>query len=137
MWSPFPLADVLSYHAGPSGSGTLVLVGRGSPWRTMAAMSQGRDDEDVLPTGPGPHTVGTAVLAFVLAVVSWITLPVLLAVVALLVARSADRVIAADPQAGGSGLVLAARWVAWVQLVLVAMAVAFVAAFFLALWVVR
>lgn len=103
----------------------------------MAPMSQGPDSVDVLQAGPGPRTEGTAVLALVLAVVSWITLPVLLAVVALLVARSADRVIADDPQVGGAGLVSAARWVAWVQLLLVGMAVAFMAAFFLALWVVR
>ena len=103
----------------------------------MAAMTESPDEVDVLRAGPGPRTEGTAVLAFVLAVVSWVTLPVLLAVVALVVARSADRAIAADPQVGGAGLVSAARWVAWVQLLLVGMAVAFVAAFFLALWVVR
>jgi hypothetical protein len=103
----------------------------------MTVMSQSPHDGDVLQAGTRPRTEGTAVLALVLAVLSWITVPVLLAVVALLVARSAERLIADDPQAGGAGLVLAARWVAWVQLLLVGMAVAFVAAFFLALWVVR
>lgn len=104
----------------------------------MTAMSESPDGVDVLQAGAlGRRTEGTAVLALVLAVVSWITVPVLLAVVALLVARSAERAIAADPQAGGAALVSAARWVAWVQLLLVGMAAAFVAAFVLALWVVR
>lgn len=103
----------------------------------MAVMSQSPHDVDVLQAEPGPRTEGTAVLAFVLAVLSWITVPVLLAVVSLLVARSAERVIGEDPQVAGAGLVSAARWVAWVQLLLVGMAIAFVAAFFLALWMVR
>jgi hypothetical protein len=103
----------------------------------MTGMSESPDGVEVLQTGPGTRTEGTAVLAFVLAVVSWITVPVLLAVAALLVARSAERAIAADPQTGGAALVSAARWVAWVQLLLVGMAVAFAAAFVLALWVVR
>lgn len=106
-------------------------------WRTMTAMSESPDGVDVLQTDAGTRTEGTAVLALVLAVLSWITVPVLLAVVALLVARSAARLIDEDPQARGAGLVLAARWVAWVQLLLVGMAVAFVAAFFVALWIVR
>jgi hypothetical protein len=84
------------------------------------------------------RTDGTAVLALVLAAVSWVTLPVLLAAVALLLARSAERSITADPErVGGAGLVRAARWVAWVQLLVVAMAAAFLGAFFLALWLGR
>lgn len=90
------------------------------------------------PRAGGRRTEGTAVLALVLAAVSWVTLPVVLAVVALLLAGAAQRSIDADPDGvGGSGLVRAARWVAWLQLLVVAMAAAFLGAFFLAIWLGR
>ena len=82
----------------------------------------------------GPRTDGTAVLALVLAAVSWVTLPVLLAIVALVLARSAERAISSDPErVGGGGLVTVTRWLAWVQLLVVAMATLFVGGFLLAI----
>jgi hypothetical protein len=80
------------------------------------------------------RTEGTSVAALVCAIGSWILLPVLLAVVALVLAGRADRAIATNPTASGMGLVTAARWLAGINLVLAAMVVAFVAAFTLALW---
>jgi hypothetical protein len=73
----------------------------------------------------------------VCAIGSWFLLPVILALVALLLGGRAERSIAADPSASGMGLVTAARWVAWVNLVLVAMVIAFVAAFTVAIWLGR
>lgn len=86
---------------------------------------------------PGPlssTTDGRAVAALVCAVAAWFLLPVVLAVVALLLARSAERAAAPDPLAGrAAGLVTAARWVAGTQLVLVGLALAFLLPFLLAL----
>jgi hypothetical protein len=76
-----------------------------------------------------PRTDQTAVWALACAVGSWVLLPVVLAVVALVLAGAAERAIAES--AGwrtGSGLVTAARVVAWVHLVTVALALVFVAA---------
>ncbi len=65
-------------------------------------------------------------------------MPVVLAVVALVLAGSAEKAIDARPaELTGRGLVTGARWVAWVHLVLVAMVIAFVSAFAIALWVGR
>jgi hypothetical protein len=73
----------------------------------------------------------------VCAVGSWILLPVILSVIALVLAGRAEQAIEADASATGSGLVTAARWVAWINLLLVAMVVAFVSAFAVALWLGR
>lgn len=82
----------------------------------------------------GPTTDGRAVAALVCALAAWFVLPVVLAVVALVLARSAERRIVADPSRHvGRGLVSAARWVAGVQLVLAGMVVAFLLSFLLAL----
>jgi hypothetical protein len=78
------------------------------------------------------------VLALILACLSWVAVPVILAIVALLLARSAQRDI--DSSAGaktGSGLVTAARWVAWLNLLLVAMVAAFTDAFVVAVALAR
>ena len=85
-----------------------------------------------------PRTEGTAVAALVCAILSWVLLPIVLAVVALVLARSAENAIDARPaELSGRGLVAGARWVAWVHLVLVAMVVAFLSAFAIALWIGR
>ena len=57
---------------------------------------------------------------------SWFLCPIVLAIVALVLAKSADDTIAAAGGAlGGGGLVTAARVIAWIHLALVGLAVAF------------
>ncbi|MCZ3385526.1 MAG: hypothetical protein LH630_00810 [Actinomycetia bacterium] len=74
----------------------------------------------------------------VCAILAWFVGPIVLAVVALVLARSAEKSIQARPtELTGLGVVSGARWVAWVHLVLVAMVVAFLSAFAIALWVGR
>ncbi len=59
------------------------------------------------------------------AIASWFLCPVVLAVVALVLAHSADQTIDASAGSlGGRGLVTAARVVAWIHLALAALAVA-------------
>ena len=74
----------------------------------------------------------------VCAILSWLALPVVLAIVALVLAGSAERSI--DGSAGaktGRSLVTATRWIAWIHLLVVAMIIAFVAAFVVAVAVAR
>jgi hypothetical protein len=86
------------------------------------------------PVVPAPRTEGTAVAALVCAILSWFLGPIVLAIVALVLARSAEKAIEAKPaELTGRGLVTGARWVAWVNLVLAAMVVAFLSAFAIAL----
>jgi hypothetical protein len=85
-----------------------------------------------------PRTDGSAVAALVVAILSWFLLPIVGSVVALVLARSAERSIEAAPlEVSGRGLVTAARWVAWTHLVVVAMVIAFIAAFVIAVWIGR
>jgi hypothetical protein len=85
-----------------------------------------------------PRTDGTAVAALVVAILSWFLLPVVGSIVALVLARSAERSIDARPaELAGRGLVTGARWVAWTHLVFAAMVVAFVSAFVIAVWIGR
>jgi hypothetical protein len=94
----------------------------------------GVDAPPVTPVPPTPlRTNETAIASLVCAVGSWILLPVILSVIALVLAGRAERAIEADAFATGQGLVTAARWVAWVNLLVVAMLVAFVSAFAVAL----
>lgn len=82
-----------------------------------------------------PRTDGSAVAALLCAIGSWFLVPVALAVVALVLARRAERAIGARPaELTGRGLVTGARWIAWTHLVVAAMVVAFVSAFVLAVW---
>jgi hypothetical protein len=83
-------------------------------------------------------TEGTAVVALVCAILSWVALPVVLAIVALVLARNAERESTASAGAkSGGGLVTASRWIAWLNLLLVAMLIAFVAAFVIAVAIAR
>ncbi len=67
----------------------------------------------------GPSTDGMAIAALVVAVVSFIALPVILAVVALiLVNQSRKRIAASGGALGGEGLNKAATILAWINLVL-------------------
>lgn len=61
-------------------------------------------------------TSGNAIVALVLAIVSWI-IPVVLAIVALVFARKADREIAGSQgRIGGEAFVTAAKILAWINL---------------------
>ena len=83
-------------------------------------------------------TETTAVIALVCAILSWISLPVVLAIIALVLAKSADRAIeGSGGLKSGQGLVTATRWIAWIHLLVVAMIIAFVAAFFVAVAIAR
>ncbi|RKS69250.1 hypothetical protein CLV35_3427 [Motilibacter peucedani] len=71
-----------------------------------------------------PQTEGTAVAALVCAIGSFVVCPVVPAVVALFLARSADAAIRASHGAKtGEGLAKAARIVAWANIVLAVLAV--------------
>jgi hypothetical protein len=76
-----------------------------------------------------PATNGSAVTAFVLALLSFFVLPVVLAVVALVVAGRAERDMAVDPaRSGGRGLLSWGRGLAIANLVICGLALLFVAA---------
>lgn len=67
-----------------------------------------------------PETDGTAVGALVAAIASWIVCPVITAIVALVLAGTAERNIAESRGwKTGAGLVTAARIVAWINIGLV------------------
>lgn len=108
------------------------------PVAAYAAPPAAYQDQLVTPLAPGPRTEGKAVAALVCAILSWFVGPIVLAIVALFLARSAEKAIDAQPaQLTGSGLVSGARWVAWIHLVLAAMVIAFLSAFAIALWIGR
>ena len=70
-------------------------------------------------TAVAPPNDGTAVAALVLAILAWVVCPVVLAIVAVVLAGNAQRTIEASAGAlGGRGLVTAARVVAWANIVL-------------------
>jgi len=87
------------------------------------------------PVTPSPYPASApseplAIWALVCAIGSWVLLPVVLAIVALVLASQAKRAIAASGGAtSGEGLITATRVIAWVHLIVVALAVIFVIAF--------
>lgn len=92
----------------------------------------------VQPATVQPATEGTAVVALVCAILSWLVIPVILAIVALFLARTAEREIERSGGAkSGAGLVTATRWIAWIHLLLAAMALAFLAAFVVGIAIAR
>lgn len=71
----------------------------------------------VAATVPSPATSSSAIIALVLAIASWVSCPVILAIVALVFASKADREIAAGAgRVGGAGLSTAAKIVAWINI---------------------
>lgn len=73
---------------------------------------------------PPQQTSGTAIAALVLAIGSFVVLPVVPAIIALVLARSAGSDIdSSGGRVSGSGLVTAARIVAWINLGLSALVV--------------
>lgn len=68
---------------------------------------------------PAKSTASDAVVALVLAILSWVVCPVILAIVALVFAGKAKRAIAAsNGWLDGSGMVTAAKIIAWLNIVL-------------------
>ena len=75
--------------------------------------------------GPPAQTDGKAVAGLVLAIGSWLVLPFLAAIVALVLAGSSSREIAASGgRLGGQGINTATRWVAWLNILFCVLAVA-------------
>ena len=71
------------------------------------------------PAGPGyaQRTSGNAIAALILAILSWVFCPIILAIIALVLAAKADREVAAsDGAVTSSGLSLTAKIVAWVNI---------------------
>jgi hypothetical protein len=89
------------------------------------------------PAAPtAPQTSSNAIIALILAIVSWAVCPIIPAVVALVLASSAAKEIeASGGRVQGAGLVTAARIVSWVNIGLWA-AMLVVGAFFLVLAIV-
>ena len=88
------------------------------------------------PVAAAPATSSNAIIALILAIVSWAVCPIIPAIVALILAHSAAKEIAASGgRIQGGGLVTAARIVSWVNIGLWA-AVVVVGGFFLVLAVV-
>lgn len=64
-----------------------------------------------------PPTSSNAIIALILAIVSWAVCPIVPAIVALVLAQSASREIAASQgRVQGAGLVTAARIVSWINI---------------------
>lgn len=73
---------------------------------------------------PAPRTSGSAIAALVLAIASFVVCPVIAAIVALVLAASANREIReSGGWISGEGLVTAAKVIAWIHLALVITAV--------------
>ena len=66
---------------------------------------------------PAPPTSTNAIIAFVLSIVSWAICPIIPAIVALVLAASAQREIAAGQgRVQGGGLVTAAKVISWINI---------------------
>jgi len=70
-----------------------------------------------VPYVASPPTSNNAIIAFVLSIVSWALCPVIPAIVALVLAQSAQREIAASQGAvQGGGLVTASKIISWINI---------------------
>ncbi|HNL52322.1 MAG TPA: hypothetical protein PKL68_10240, partial [Actinomycetota bacterium] len=66
---------------------------------------------------PQPQTSSDAIVALVLAILSWAVCPFVLAIVALIFASKASKAIAAsNGWLDGAGMVTAARVIAWINI---------------------
>jgi hypothetical protein len=83
---------------------------------------------------PAPRqTESKAVVGLVLAIVSWLLCPIVLAVAALIIAGQSNRAIdASGGQLDGRSLNTATKWVAWINIVLYGLAL--IAGLFLLGW---
>ena len=69
-----------------------------------------------------PQTDTKAVVALILAISSWVVCPMITAIIALIVAKQSDRAIAASGgRLEGRTMNTAARWIAWINIVLFAL----------------
>jgi hypothetical protein len=69
--------------------------------------------------GAPPQTDGKAVVGLILAIASWVVCPVILAVIALVVAGQSNRTIeTSGGRLEGRSLNTATKWVAWINIVL-------------------
>jgi hypothetical protein len=76
------------------------------------------------PPPPAAQTSNNAVVGLILAVVSWVVCPLIAAIVALIFANLASKEIeASGGRVEGQGLVTATRWVAWINIGVVAAAI--------------
>jgi hypothetical protein len=76
------------------------------------------------PPPPAGQTSNNAVVGLILAVVSWVVCPLIAAIVALIFANLASKEIeASGGRVEGQGLVTATRWVAWINIGVVAAAI--------------
>lgn len=74
-----------------------------------------------------PQTDSKAIVALVFAILSFVFIPVLLAIVALVLARSSKRdIVASGGRLGGESLVTAARIISWINIGLAALVVVLV-----------
>jgi hypothetical protein len=77
----------------------------------------------VPPAYTPPKTEGTAIVALVLSIVSWVFCPLIAAIVALALAHAAgNKIDASGGRLTGNGLVTAAKIIAWIHLVLITLA---------------
>lgn len=82
---------------------------------------------------PMPQQSSNAVVALVLAIASWVVCPVVLAIVALVVAGKAQAEISAsNGWVTGEGLVTAAKWVSWINIALTIVGIVVALVFLLA-----
>jgi hypothetical protein len=81
------------------------------------AWSASAPSAPAVPQPAGPVTSTNAIIGLVLAVVSWIVCPIIAAIVALVLAHSSSKEIAAsDGRVGGAGLNTATRIIAWINI---------------------
>ncbi len=65
-----------------------------------------------------PDTSTNAIVAFVLAICSWVFCPIILAIVALVfVSKAKKEILASNGWRTGTGFVTAAKWVAWINII--------------------
>jgi hypothetical protein len=63
------------------------------------------------------HTSSDAIVAFILSLVSWIACPIVFAIVALIFSMKAEKAMSvSDGEVTGSGLNLAAKLIAWINI---------------------
>ncbi len=81
---------------------------------------------------PAPTTSTSAIVGLVLAIASWIVCPIVLAIVALVLAKkSNDEIAASQGRVGGEGLNTATKVVAWINIGLYAAIFVIIGAIFL------
>ena len=90
------------------------------PWMSDSEVPSGLAAPAVLPASPQIPTTRTssdAIVAFVLSLVSWVACPIVFAIVALIFATRAEKAMSeSESNLTGSGLNLAAKLIAWINI---------------------